>query len=535
MISKKKREDVMVKMRIIVKQIMAFALMINLSGQESTYLAQKIMLENNMRSRIESALQKIMDDHRYVLDISVDLKFTPTVTEEVTFRPSTDNETKNAVLSGRQNASESVPLMSNENQTTSTMTGIPIPGFDFQIIGDDNPIDQPEESNDPIIVEDSSPSSRGQGSQILSQSYTDTKVSMPIIENLDISCILPEGSAPELIENVRQIIMVASHFDRSRGDVLSVMTASFRQRKDERTAESIILRSIAKKIDELEERQSDAEAQVAEDWKSELEGWKNEETRRREEERAIWRSELDRIENERIAREFQNERKSLIERDSIRMNQLTQEISQLKDVLSGSQLSEEQEDEFNETVSTKEEEREQLDSIIAEKLAMLEQTQNELENISGGMNNLPIYLMSAISLLAVLALAAVILFNGRSSKPSYVMPPPWMMPPPNQSQQKKKVKNDSSVDMTSVKASISKPESLKNVAFEEDPSVIQSEMIKTKDSLVSMSVGEPEVATNVVKDWLEQEAPPAPVESNSESSESSEQSQENNKKSKKKK
>ena len=268
----------MVKMRIIVKQIMAFALMINLSAQESTYLAQKIMLENNMRSRIESALQKIMDDHRYVLDISVDLKFTPTVTEEVTFRPSTDNETKNAVLSGRENASESVPLMSNENQTTSTMTGIPIPGFDFQIIGDDKSIDQPEESNDVVIVEDSSPNSRGQGSQILSQSYTDTKVSMPIIEKLDISCILPEGSAPELIENVRQIIMVASHFDRSRGDVLSVMTASFRQRKDERTAESIILRSIAKKIDELEERQSDAEAQVAEDWKSELEGWKNEET-----------------------------------------------------------------------------------------------------------------------------------------------------------------------------------------------------------------------------------------------------------------
>ena len=41
-------------------------------------------------------------------------------------------------------------------------------------------------------------------------------------------------------------------------------------------------------------------------------------------------------------------------------------------------------------------------------------------------------------------------------------------------------------------------------------------MIKTKDSLVSMSVGEPEVATNVVKDWLEQEAPPAPVETASE-------------------
>ena len=38
MISTKKKENVMVKMRIIVKQIIVFALMINLSAQESTYL-----------------------------------------------------------------------------------------------------------------------------------------------------------------------------------------------------------------------------------------------------------------------------------------------------------------------------------------------------------------------------------------------------------------------------------------------------------------------------------------------------------------
>ena len=99
------------------------------------------------------------------------------------------------------------------------MTGIPIPGFDFQIIGGEDSIDEPEIEEDNEIIEDINPT-RTQGSQILSQSYTDTKASMPIIEKVDISCILPEGSAPELIENVRQIIMVASHFDRSRGCLL---------------------------------------------------------------------------------------------------------------------------------------------------------------------------------------------------------------------------------------------------------------------------------------------------------------------------
>ncbi len=213
-----------------------------MTAQESTYLAQKLMLENDLRSRIESALQKIMDDHRYVLDITVDLKFTPTVTEEVTFRPAGADDAKAAVRSGREESSRSVPLTSESPEPRSRMTGIPIPGFDFQSMEDEKPAEPvvTEESSEAPVVVSEGPS---KGSQILSQSYKDTKASVPVVERLEVSCILPEGSAPELIENVRQIIMVASHFDRSRGDVLSVMTASFRQRKDERTAESIILRS----------------------------------------------------------------------------------------------------------------------------------------------------------------------------------------------------------------------------------------------------------------------------------------------------
>ena len=88
------------KMRII-RSFIGLLLITSISGQESTYLAQKLMLENNLRSRIESALQKVMDDHRYVLDVTVDLKFTPTVTEEVTFRPAGSNDAKSAVRKGR--------------------------------------------------------------------------------------------------------------------------------------------------------------------------------------------------------------------------------------------------------------------------------------------------------------------------------------------------------------------------------------------------------------------------------------------------
>ena len=124
---------------------------------------------------------------------------------------------------------------------------------------------------------------------------------------------------------------------------------------------------------------------------------------------------------------------------------------------------------------------------------------------------MPIYLMSAISLLAVLALAAVILFNGRSKQPKYVMPPPWMMQPPPS---KKKVndKNGNGDHRATAQAPPPPPAPVAPAApsFQEDPGVLQSEMTQTKESVVSMSVGDPEVATAVVKDWLEQEAPPAP-------------------------
>ena len=123
------------------------------------------------------------------------------------------------------------------------------------------------------------------------------------------------------------------------------------------------------------------------------------------------------------------------------------------------------------------------------------------------MSNLPIYLMSAISLLAVLALAAVILFNGRS-KPKYVMPPPWMMQPPS----KKKMNNSNGESKTAAATEPVATAPAPAPAFQNDPGVLQSEVSKTRESVVSMSVGDPDVATSVVQDWLEQEAPPPPEE-----------------------
>ena len=49
--------------------------------------------------------------------------------------------------------------------------------------------------------------------------------------------------------------MAAAKFDRNRGDKLTIMTASFRERRDQRSAEQIMLKNIAEKIELLEQKE----------------------------------------------------------------------------------------------------------------------------------------------------------------------------------------------------------------------------------------------------------------------------------------
>ncbi len=506
------------------------------TGQESTYLAQKLMLENDLHRRISNALGKTLEDHRYVLDVTVDLTFTPTVREEITYKPA--KEVTEPISPG---ALQPTTATETQQKRRFRSTGIPIPGFDFQI--EEEPA--PEETVE-IETEELPPVQVKAGPQIMSQSYTDITSSMPVIERLEISCILPEGSSPELIENVRQIIKVASHYNRNRGDVLSVMTATFKERRDEKTAEAIILRSIAEKIDKLEQQQE--EVIVEEEglnWREELLQWREEEARQREEERALWRAELEKLETEKIKRDFEEKRQATLERDSVKWGALTTRINQLESMLDSAQLSAEERQAAVEERMSRERERAQLDSLIEERLAVFrdyeEKAVEELASLEGQRNNLPIYLMSAISLLAVVALAAVILFNSR--KPKYVVPPPWMMrrPPPKRVKKKRveQVKAPRRTPDEGAPTATIPPQDEVTAATPSKPSedlgVLKSEIKSARQSVISMSVAQPETAATIVKEWLEEEAPQPEAEPQTPTTEVSGEEEEEGKKKKKKK
>ena len=139
--------------------------------------------------------------------------------------------------------------------------GLPIPGFDFT--------GENQQTNNATAQD--SPMDSQQSENVVSRTQTEMRPSMASVSNMEISIILQEGAAPELIENIRQVVMVASRFNRTRGDVLSIMTASFRERRDEKSAETVLLKNIAEKLESLE---SQRERLGEVDWKQELENYK---------------------------------------------------------------------------------------------------------------------------------------------------------------------------------------------------------------------------------------------------------------------
>ncbi|MDP7071575.1 MAG: hypothetical protein QF430_01690, partial [Candidatus Marinimicrobia bacterium] len=103
-----------------------------LGAQEgSGYLAQKLMVENNLRARIADALSKVIDNKKYVVDVSVELELSRSVEEHYT------------VMTGEESSSPSPNRIGDiakdiESETRSSSqsvsgVGLPIPGFDFEV------------------------------------------------------------------------------------------------------------------------------------------------------------------------------------------------------------------------------------------------------------------------------------------------------------------------------------------------------------------------------------------------------------------
>jgi flagellar biosynthesis/type III secretory pathway M-ring protein FliF/YscJ len=317
---------------------------------------------------------------------------------------------------------------------------------------------------------------------------------------MEISIILQEGAAPELIENIRQVVMVASRFNRPRGDVLSIMTASFKERRDEKSAEQVLLKTIAEKLESLE---SQRERLGEVDWKKELETYKDTEEERRQEDRLYFQSKLAEFESAARDRSYDMEKESMLKQDSVRLESINEEIQNLKAFLGTAGLTDSATIEAKSSVQEKLQEKASLDSQIAEKLFMLNQVQSDLDNQakSSGSNTGMIVFVSILGALVIVLVVVLVFVLMNKPKQQMPPPPPWMVYPPRPK------KKDDGAGESKTQAAAPAPE----LPTIEDIGVLQSEVNDMKQAVVSMSVGQPQTASKIVKDWILEEAPPEPV------------------------
>ncbi len=466
-------------------------------GQGSGYLAQKLMVENDLRQRITDAMSKIIDDRKYVIDVDADIEISGGSEEQITIldesqRSSRKIEEVSSAVEGALDQS-----VESQSQSGSITSGLPIPGFEFESdAGKSAPVNKDVVT--PSTLSEPPSSNSGQG-KVLSRTVTSKHPSTAYVKKLEISIILQEGAAPELIENIRQVVMVASRFNRARGDALSIMTATFKERRDEKTAEQILLKNIAEKLESLEQLKS-SDGFV--NWKEELDSYKAQEEERREQDKMYFQQQLTGLESAARERAYQAEKRDILRRDSLKLQALNNEISNLKSMISSDEISGDEADQAQSAMGEKMSEKEKLDAQIAEKMAMLDAVQSDLDRMNGGRSSTMMIVFVSLlgALVIVLVVVLVIMIMGNRQKQQ--LPPPWMYPP----RPRKKKSENNTVRPPQPTAS---PQTVNTI---EDTGVLQSEISDMRQAVVSMSVSQPNTATRIVKEWMEDDSPPPETE-----------------------
>ena len=455
--------------------VFLFSLTLLLGQQTSSYLTQKLMVESGLRERIGDALSKIIDDQKYVIDVDVDIEITGEKEEQITIIPG-DRPIYDEASALEQLTTiigEAAPGDGSSEDTELSSMGLPIPGFDFEVEAEPQVSQESAargQAGPDMVVPIQEPTMDGE--RVQSKTLTHRVPAVAAVKRIQISIILQEGAAPELIENIRQVVMVASRFDRTRGDVLSIMTASFKERRDEKSAEQVLLKNIADKLEQLQSGESGGMKKSIEDAVSEP--------------MTAFKSRLNELEQANLKNKFEYERKTKLLRDSLQLGDLKGEIISLKEAL----------------VYAEQTQKTGIDSQLTQKIAMLDSVQldleQELEQVESSSAMIILVSILGALVLILLVLVMVLLFNKKKTPPP---PPPWLYGPPRR--RKKKGNLAAKKNVGSQVASVGQE-------LEDDPDVLRSEIGEMRQSVVSMSVGQPKTATRIVKEWLEDDVVPEP-------------------------
>ncbi|MCF7797138.1 MAG: hypothetical protein K9N11_02550 [Lentisphaeria bacterium] len=291
-----------------------------------------------------------------------------------------------------------------------------------------------------------------------------TSIPRVSVDHVEITVILEDQVSPSVVENIRQVAMVAAHFDRSRGDVMNIMTASFKDNQKQKTdAEQVLLKSIAERMALIEQQQKakaedeKAKTLAAEQDKLQKEREELARIRQQEEERLKQREaelkkqredEQQRIaqredelrrerqaEQERLATErerlFEQQREQAqaqLKADSLRIALLENQLQELQVQLKSNDMEEERKLQLELEQRKKEQERSKLveeQESLNKKLLEMQQKTLETPPAAASVDNTNLYLILGGAALLILLLGLVFAaMNRRPQTPVYPEYPP---------------------------------------------------------------------------------------------------------------
>jgi len=231
------KKNQILKIFAIWLTVTVIPLSIVLSQNSQSQLAQKIMLENHLRTQAESALKHALGKERFFVNVSADINIIPAQRSQQIWEPGKETKDTDISRSGLSTGNQPAGVLPSDPLQPPTQSFDPVlPGFpEIQQTFEDEvaettPQVRPLEST-PVepsdMMEDATKDE--QGSTLVSYSIERIAMAIPEIVKLEVTVMLEDGVGQNVLDAVRPIVEVATGLDYERGDNLNIVTASFLQ------------------------------------------------------------------------------------------------------------------------------------------------------------------------------------------------------------------------------------------------------------------------------------------------------------------
>ena len=170
-----------------------------------SYLSQKLLVENTIKDRIQDALSKIIDSHKYVVNVSVELEIMDEVEEQITVLSPRYQSKQQTISPAEETAQVLLEMQAqmmeeSEAEREQYSIGLPIPGFEIDI-SERKTAKKQKPKPRPMTPEtmrplDETPQDVEHADPGVDKVLRSKRPARAEIRKLELSLILQEGAAP---------------------------------------------------------------------------------------------------------------------------------------------------------------------------------------------------------------------------------------------------------------------------------------------------------------------------------------------------